>query len=711
MRARPPDRSGTFTAEDGVSIGYEVFEPAGRDAARRNVVFLPTDPIVHSRVWKAQVPYVSRHARVLTIDPRGNGRSGRPADPAAYSDERYVADTVAVMDHVGIERALLVGICSSAWWTFLLAARHPERASGVFTVASWVPYLADPIPERALHPWDVELDTDEGWAKDNKYYWQRDFDGYLQYFFDTIASDPHSTKIVEDCLSWGRQTDAAALTAEQEAPLSVSSPEEVRAVLRAVSCPVLAVHGEADTCQTIEHSERAAALSGGRYVALPGAGHLPMARYPVVVNHLLVDFLDEVDPPPARPAPAWRPSMGRPRRVLFLSSPIGLGHSRRDIAIAEQLRDLRPGVEVEWLTQDPVARMLRESGERLHPASAWLANESAHMESECGEHSLDAFQAIRSMDEILVNNFMVFDELTRSEPYDLVIADESWEVDHFLHENPELKRQPFAWLTDFVGWVPFPEHGPEDARLTRDYNAEMVEHVERYPRLRDRAVFVGDPEDCLPDSLGEGLPGIREWTEQHFDFAGHVTGFEPVPARDVEGVRADLGYLPGEQVCIVSVGGSGVGLGLLRLVASCYPIAAQQVPGLRMVVVAGPRIDPDAVGAPPGVEVRGYVPGLWRHLAVCDLAVVQGGLTTTMELVANRRPFLYVPLRDHFEQQFHVTHRLRRHRAGRRTDIEELRDPELFAKTLADEIGREVDYLDVPSDGARRAAARLADLF
>ena len=183
-------------------------------------------------------------------------------------------------------------------------------------------------------------------------------------------------------------------------------------------------------------------------------------------------------------------------------------------------------------------------------------------------------------------------------------------------------------------------------------------------------MFVGDPGECVPDSLGEGLPRIREWTEAHYDFAGYVTGFEPIRPEDREGVRAELGYRPDEQVCIVTVGGSGVGLDLLRRVAAAQPYAAQQVPGLRMVVVAGPRIDPEAVDAPEGVEVHRYVHDLWRHLAVCDLAVVQGGLTTTMELVANQRPFLYVPLRDHFEQQFHVSYRLDRYRAGRPESLE-----------------------------------------
>nr|BFE77611.1 hypothetical protein GCM10020093_002120 [Planobispora longispora] len=85
------------------------------------------------------------------------------------------------------------------------------------------------------------------------------------------------------------------------------------------------------------------------------------------------------------------------------------------------------------------------------------------------------------------------------------------------------------------------------------------------------------------------------------------------------------------------------------------------MPGLRMVVVAGPRVDPSRLPSRPGLEVRSWVPDLHRHLAACDLAVVQGGLTTCMELTAAARPFVYVPLRNHFEQQFHVAHRLRRH--------------------------------------------------
>ena len=73
-----------------------------------------------------------------------------------------------------------------------------------------------------------------------------------------------------------------------------------------------------------------------------------------------------------------------------------------------------------------------------------------------------------------------------------------------------------------------------------------------------------------------------------------------------------------------------------------------------MIVVAGPRIDPATLPAADGLEVRPYVHDLYRHLAACDLAIVQGGLTTAMELTASRRPFIYFPLERHFEQNLHV---------------------------------------------------------
>jgi predicted glycosyltransferase len=163
-------------------------------------------------------------------------------------------------------------------------------------------------------------------------------------------------------------------------------------------------------------------------------------------------------------------------------------------------------------------------------------------------------------------------------------------------------------------------------------------------------------------------------------------------------------------VCIVSVGGSGVGIDLLRRVLESHPRAKARIPALRMVMVCGPRIDPSSLAAPDGVEVHQYVHELYRHLAVCDVAVVQGGLTTGMELVAAKRPFLYFPLRQHFEQNFHVRHRLARYGADRCLEIDTA-DPDTIAEAIAAALSEPVEYRDVEPGGATRAAELIAELL
>jgi UDP:flavonoid glycosyltransferase YjiC (YdhE family) len=314
------------------------------------------------------------------------------------------------------------------------------------------------------------------------------------------------------------------------------------------------------------------------------------------------------------------------------------------------------------------------------------------------------------MDEILVANFMIFQEVIDEGTYDLVVGDEAWDVDHFWHENPELKRGSHVWLTDFVGFIPMPDGGAHEAALTTDYNAEMIEHVADFPRIRDRSIFVGNDVDVVPHTFGDGLPSIRDWTESHFDFSGYITGFEPPTPDQVAEWRHELGYGDDELICVVTVGGSGVGRDLLDMAIDAHALAHRQLPGLRTIAVAGPRIDPAGLPSHPGLEVHGYVDRLYRHLAVCDLAIVQGGLATTMELTAANRPFLYFPLVHHFEQNFHVRHRLDQYGAGVCMDFTTT-DPDALAAAIVANIGQSVSYRTVENDGAARAADLIAELL
>ncbi len=700
MRARLPDVEGYVDCE-GVKIGYEVFgdrEPT--------FLLLPTWTIIHTRFWKMQIPYLARHFRVVTFDGPGNGRSDRPLDPAAYGATAVSTAALAVMDAVGVDQAITVALSRGVEWSLELAADHPERVLGAVFIG---PAFGPPHPERTEAEqrfFDPKPEAPQRWERLNANYWLEHYDDFATFFFDECFSEPHSTKPREDCVGWALEGGPEVLLTDV---IQMAAPDRLREQAARVTAPTLVIHGDDDRITPLDNGRELADVTGGELVVLEGAGHIPLARDPVRVNLLLRDFAERVAP---RPPVVQRWSRGRARtkRALYISTPIGLGPAQRDLAVARELRQLHPDLEIEWLAQDPVTRVLEQAGEQIHPASTALASESAHLESECGEHDLHCFQAWRNMDEILLADFMVFHDVVRSRDYDLVVGDEAWDVDYYLHENPELKRFAYCWFTDFVGWLPMPGGGDHERHLTADYNAEMIEHIARFPRTRDRAIFVGDADEIVPHDFGPGLPRIRDWTEQHYEFAGYITGFDAAALADRDRLRHELGYRPGEQVCIVSVGGSGVGTDLLRRVASAYPIAKALVPELRMIVVAGPRIDPSLLPSHDGLEIRAFVPELYRHLAACDLAVVQGGLTTTMELTANRRPFLYFPLRNHFEQNVHVRHRLDRYGAGRCMDYATA-TPDVIAEAIAAEIGREVDYRPVPGDGAARAARLIAELL
>ncbi|MCA1840825.1 MAG: alpha/beta fold hydrolase, partial [Actinobacteria bacterium] len=656
-----------------------------------------------SLYWKMQVPYFARYARVIAFDPRGNGRSDRPEGAQAYADQQFADDAVAVLDAAGVDRAFVVCLSTGARHTLLMATQHQERVEGIAFIAPFTP-LGDPPAGRA-YDFDEIADNDEGWAKFNAHYWRRDYDGFLKFFFDLNWPEPHSTKAFEDAWAWAHETTPEILIDTAHGRALGFQDGVAQDLCARIRCPALVIQGSDDAVTGPDKGIALAETLGAPIVMIDGAGHSPITRDPVKVNLLLRDFFG-LKPTPQR----WTRGLSRRKRALFVSSPIGLGHAQRDMAIADELRRLHPDLQIEWLAQYPVTRALENRGEQIHPASRLLSREVDHIDSESGEHSLHVFQTWRNMDEILLANFMAFHDLVEKEQFDLWIGDEAWELDHYLHENPEVKRAPFIWLTDFVGWLPMPEGGEYEAFLAADHNAEMIEHIDRYPHVRDRSIFVGNPGDIVPDSFGADLPRIREWTEGHYDFAGYVNGFDAATLADRETLRERLGYGPGEKVCIVTVGGSGVGVHLLQRAIAAFPVAKRLVPELKMVVVAGPRIEPTLLAEHEDIEVRTFVPELHRHLAACDVAVVQGGLSTCMELTALRRPFLYFPLRHHFEQNFHVRHRLQRYDAGRCMDFEST-TPGQLAAAIAEEMDRKVTSRPVETDGAARAAAMISELL
>jgi predicted glycosyltransferase len=397
-------------------------------------------------------------------------------------------------------------------------------------------------------------------------------------------------------------------------------------------------------------------------------------------------------------------------RVLYVSGSVGLGHARRDLAIARELRRLNPAVEIVWLAGEPARQVIAEAGETLLPESATYGDETAVAEKAAEGFSLNLLGRFAlGAQSAFKRTLVTFEEASDRYPYDLLVGDETYEIDMALANQPDLKKVPFVMIYDFVGMDAMSRNPLERLVAYRVNWAWGGGPRGKPPTHEDLALFIGEPEDVADKPFGFLLPNRRQYAQRHYHFVGYAFPFNPADYSDKTKVRSELGYDKERPLIVCAVGGTAIGADLLRLCAASYPHIQEYVKDVRMVLVCGPRIDPTSLQMPSGVEVRGYVPRLYEHFAACDVAVVQGGGTTTLELTALRRPFIYFPLEGHFEQNLVVAERLARHRAGQRLLYSETTSEKL-AETMVRLLGHEANWPPIPTDGARRAAELINQL-
>lgn len=289
MRAREPDDSGFAISPDGVRIAWESF-----GAGQPTVILLPSAPIIHSRQWKGQVHDLARRSRVITFDGRGNGRSDRPVTPEAFTVERLVDDILTVLDATSTPAAVLVGLCGDGVWPAIrLGVREPGRVRGIVAISIGVPRLTPPHQYRLGHDFDADLPAYDGWAKINRHHWRRDYADFARFFFSAIATEPHSTKVIDDCVEWALEGSVDSMIADADAP-PPPDPEAVETMCRALDRPMVIVHGELDHCQPIARAERLRELTGAPMIAMRGADHLTPGRHPVAINLIIREFVDSI---------------------------------------------------------------------------------------------------------------------------------------------------------------------------------------------------------------------------------------------------------------------------------------------------------------------------------------------------------------------------------------------------------------------------------
>jgi UDP:flavonoid glycosyltransferase YjiC (YdhE family) len=394
--------------------------------------------------------------------------------------------------------------------------------------------------------------------------------------------------------------------------------------------------------------------------------------------------------------------------VLYISGSLGLGHITRDIAIADQLRNLLPEVEIEWLAADPATTLLKEAGEKLVPGAEQYANENVSAEKAAKGSGLNLLNYLLKSRGEWKKNIDFFLNLIKNRKYDLVIGDETYEINLALRENSEMKKFPFVMIFDFVGLDAMTNNPLE--RLGVYYWNRVWSHdyrVKQKPPY-DLALFVGEPEDVPDNTFGFMLPNRREFAKAMYTFVGYIFPFNVASFSDKQEIRKKTGYSD-KPLLICSLGGTAIGKELLELCGKAFLIVKERIPDLHAVFVTGPRLSANSVNLPEGIELKGFIPRLYEHFAACDLAIVQGGATSTLELTALRRPFIYFPLEGHCEQA-NVSRILSQRGAGVKMKLSKT-SPELLADQIIKLIGTNVTYPDIPMDGAQKASQLLVKLL
>ncbi len=336
-RAREADVAGT-TERDGVRLAYRVYGDGPV-----TVVLMPTWTIIDSRFWKAQVAYLARHYRVVTFDGRGSGGSDRPWGRRRTPTRSTPPTRSPSWTPPATERAVLVALSCASSWAVHVAAAHPERVAGLFVLspscgvnvgspgASSSPSTSGTPPRRAGPSTTGTTGSRAATTTSSTSSSARCSPSRTRPSRSRTASGGPTTS--------PRSTLVDATAGRLGCDGTVCSPIEPvcrRCAARSWSCTAPTT-GSAPTLVG-----RAAGRAHRRVAdAARGCGPRTDGPPPGRVNLLIREFVDGLRPPVM--PPTWTPAAQRPQRALYLSSPIGLGHARRDLAIAEELKALHPG--------------------------------------------------------------------------------------------------------------------------------------------------------------------------------------------------------------------------------------------------------------------------------------------------------------------------------------------------------------------------------
>ena len=386
-------------------------------------------------------------------------------------------------------------------------------------------------------------------------------------------------------------------------------------------------------------------------------------------------------------------------RILYGVSSVGLGHARRSLAIAREVRRLLAGdAEVEWVAAEPALSFLKESGERVLEVSSSLRSMSSVMEGEARDGRItDMSRVARLSFRVARENYSLLRPFLSE--YDILVQDEFVEtLFSFMWENRARLPAKLAVVTDYVSletrsWNPL-------NRLILNYANRMLRRAFLSSQVR---IFADDPDSVRPK--------LREWMEQNsFHTVGPITG--ELPTESKQDLTREL--LPPttkmkNTVLVFTIGGSSIGRGLLEFVIECASYISEELDA-QLVILTGPRVKLDASRLEKArglVVVVPFTPSALRYFAMADCVVTQAGASTLNEVAALGVPCVAIPVSNHWEQQANAE------RFARRYGFQIVRYENLSREELVDAVRR---ALAKPaqrehSSSAERAHVKAAQLL
>ena len=296
-RAMFPRQEG-YVEREGVRTFYEVYGDG-----TTTILLLPTWSIVHSRVWRNQISYLARHFRVVVFDGRGNGRSDRPVEPAAYLPHEFVLDALAVLDATGTDRAIVVSLSWATAWSVMLALHSPERVQAVSFMGPTLYAVSEPFPEWSKQPFHEELESYDGFQGQNRYFIRDHYHDFCDFWVRVCLSEPHSSRGIEYgvgmCLETTPEVVLATLDAaeiseyESSAESLAAAGRLLRPIVRQLRLPVQVIVGELEQVALPHWGRALADDTGGEFELIPRAAHFP-GRKAVPFNLALRSFAERV---------------------------------------------------------------------------------------------------------------------------------------------------------------------------------------------------------------------------------------------------------------------------------------------------------------------------------------------------------------------------------------------------------------------------------